>query len=391
MSVSSSARFPTTSPDASSKVMKKAALLLTIGIAIGVQAAFFVPVASAATLYSQPNNSVSSVYWTNGAGYTFLDDNGSSTQAFNLGNIFPAGITIPIGAHLRYWVYLADDGTNYGDTAVFVYSDIIGGTALCGGTSGQQFTVHNQWALIDYACNSGPITIGPGHNILLVFSSGSFPTHVTYSALQGQGGGNSWRGFQPYWEISDATGLFDGPAPAATSSSQVNIGISPTVQAIGVATTTAAALCTSQNATSTGILDTITNGFGVAMCYAGTLLFVPSQNSVQQFSTLSSSTQSKIPFSYYYDFANILGGSSASSTGNFSVLSVDLRSTGVGSTSPWATVLPTSFTYLASSTIGTYIPKGLYDVLFLLMRSAIWIVVLFHIYHRLRPKHATHV
>jgi len=63
----------------------------------------------------------------------------------------------------------------------------------------------------------------------------------------------------------------------------------------------------------------------------------------------------------------------------------------VGSTTPWGTVLPSSFTYLASSTISTYVPTPLYNTLFFLMRSAIWIMVLFHIYHRIRPKHATQV
>jgi len=157
-----------------------------------------------------------------------------------------------------------------------------------------------------------------------------------------------------------------------------------------VGTSTVAELCSRNVGTSTSFLDSAGASFSNGLCNVGVFLFVPSQEVLDGFGNLASSTQSKIPFSYYYDFRNILSGSAATSTSNFSVLAVDLRATGVGSTSPWATVLPSSFNYLSSTTITAYVSPTLYDLLFLLMRSAIWIAVLFHIYHRIIPRHVTH-
>jgi len=159
----------------------------------------------------------------------------------------------------------------------------------------------------------------------------------------------------------------------------------------GISTSTIQAFCAGSYATSTGFFSDIANGVTYGACTAFAFLFVPNQDTLQQFSNLGSTTQGKIPFSYYQDFAGILNGSAASSSNNFTALSVDLRSTGVGSTSAWSTVLPSSFAYLSSTTITTYVSPTLYDLMFLLMRSAIWLAVLFHIYHRLVPKLATKV
>lgn len=162
----------------------------------------------------------------------------------------------------------------------------------------------------------------------------------------------------------------------------------PGFTSAGISTTSQQVYCNQNFSTTTGLLDSVGQSIALGVCNVGVFLFVPSATVLQNFADTASSTKSKIPFSYYYDFAAQLDGASASTTGNFTVLSADLRGTGVGSTSAWASVLPASFAYLSSTTISTYVSPALYDLFFLLMRSAIWIAVLFHVYHRLVPKHA---
>jgi len=207
--------------------------------------------------------------------------------------------------------------------------------------------------------------------------------------------------------ISQVKGVNQSVVPFDVESSNINLGVpfimmKATLSSLdpnlinagnpsGISTSTIQSYCNSSYATSTGLFSDLSNAVTYGACTALAFLFVPNQNTLRDFGNLGSSTQSKIPFSYYYDFASILNGSAASSSTNFTVLSVDLRATGVGSTSPWATVLPSSFAYLSSTTITTYVSPTLYDLMFLLMRSAIWLAVLFHIYHRLIPKRATHV
>jgi len=196
----------------------------------------------------------------------------------------------------------------------------------------------------------------------------------------------------PFWVYQNATANMAMPMFAAYGQiSSIDPNLVNVGNPSGISTSTIRAFCNGTYATSTGFFSDIANGVTYGACTAFSFLFVPDQNTLRGFSELSSTTQTKIPFSYYYDFAGILNGSSASTTSNFTVLSADLRATGVGSTTPWGNVLPSSFNYLSSTTITAYVSPTLYSLLFLLMRSAIWLAVLFHIYHRLVPRHATHV
>jgi len=161
----------------------------------------------------------------------------------------------------------------------------------------------------------------------------------------------------------------------------------PTSTDSGILLSGAQDYCNDAFASSTGLGSTIANGLCVALGF----LFIPSQASLAQYADYPDLMAQVIPFSYYYDVQDIIDGQSASTTENFSALSLDLRGTGVGSTTPWANVLPSSFAYLSSTTIMTYVSPTLYDLLFFLMRSAIWIAVMFHIYRRIVPKHAATV
>lgn len=161
-----------------------------------------------------------------------------------------------------------------------------------------------------------------------------------------------------------------------------------------VSTTTVQQSCGSNLATSSGLVDSVGAAVSYGACVAGTFLFVPSQDSLESFRGIPSVLPTIIPFSYFYDFQDIINGENASSSTNFQPLSVNLASTGVGSTSPYGQILniggSSTFAYLSTTTIMTYVSQSLYDTLFLLMRSAIWVVVALHIFRRLRPGHVTH-
>jgi hypothetical protein len=159
-------------------------------------------------------------------------------------------------------------------------------------------------------------------------------------------------------------------------------------ESIGISTSTTAVFCDGTYPGS-GIGDTIAN----AMCTVTGFLFVPSTNVLNSYQTLQTSVSNKIPFSYFFDFGSVLNVQTASSTANFGGFSIDLASTGVGSTSPLGlvTIFPGNVQLLSTTTIMRYVPQSLYDTLFLMARSAIWIAVLFHIYRRIRPKNATTV
>jgi len=157
---------------------------------------------------------------------------------------------------------------------------------------------------------------------------------------------------------------------------------------VGISTTSQQVYCNSNFSTSTGLLDSLGKSISTGICNVGVFLFVPSQNALSSFATLSSTTQTKIPFSYYYNVKSILQTASSTS-GNFTSIHLNLGgATGVASTTPFAGILNQDFQLLSTSTISTYISPSTYNLLMDLARYAIWIAVMFHVYRRIVPKHA---
>jgi len=223
--------------------------------------------------------------------------------------------------------------------------------------------------------------------------SGASPTGYTPLA--------NFIGTQYDYGVTEYSGAYSGGlGQSATSTGSIYFQIySGTVPSAfnaqrfipSVSTTTVQQTCGSNLATSSGLVDSVGSAVSYGFCVAGTFLFVPSQDSLQSYNGISTVLPTIIPFSYFYDFSNIINGEQASTSVNFTPLGVDLAATGVASTSPYKSILqavPT--TYLSTTTIMTYVPQSLYDTLFLLMRSAIWITLALHIFNRLRPHHITH-
>lgn len=169
----------------------------------------------------------------------------------------------------------------------------------------------------------------------------------------------------------------------------VSYSLPVTYTASSLSTTTLATYCdTNMPVDNSDIihatLTAIPNGF----CKAITYLFVPSTDSLSQFSTLSSTTQNRIPFSYVYGIQSIFVGLSASSTSNLSSVIVSLPD--IGSTTPLKTLYPLSITFLSTSTIGTYLNETFRQGMLNMQRLFLWAAFAYWLYRRIIPHHVFH-
>jgi len=98
------------------------------------------------------------------------------------------------------------------------------------------------------------------------------------------------------------------------------------------------------------------------LCKVGAFLVIPTSESLNQFSNLSSTTKSHFPFSYINSVATTWTGLTASSSLNSPSYQYGLNNLGIGSTSAIGNILPT-FTVFSASTTKTYFPSGTFDIL----------------------------
>lgn len=156
---------------------------------------------------------------------------------------------------------------------------------------------------------------------------------------------------------------------------------------VGIATTTQQAYCSTNFATSSGLLDSLGRSISLGFCNVGVFLFVPSSQAMSQWQTLASTSQQKIPFSYFAGFRTLFQQLTATTSSVVPTYAADLHATGIGSTTPIGNTLP-SLTWLSVAAIQTYLPTGIHDALFFLARSAIWLSIALMFYRRIIPKHA---
>jgi len=152
-----------------------------------------------------------------------------------------------------------------------------------------------------------------------------------------------------------------------------------------VATTTQAQNCTGNFATSSSILDSLGASVSYGFCVSFSYLFLPSTDSLEQFSNFTPTLQAKIPFSYVYELQTIFGGLSASTTANLSSVSYTLPA--IGSTTPMGSFLPSTLTVLSTSTIAQYLPDNVRNSLLGLQRIALWLGFVLMMYRRIVPHH----
>jgi len=176
--------------------------------------------------------------------------------------------------------------------------------------------------------------------------------------------------------------LYSGVATGQSLPVFTNMSYSP-----GFSPTTTAQTCESNFATSSSFFDSIGSSISNGFCRASLFLFAPSEQSLNQFLVLASSSQEKIPFSYVFGVYDQVNGLSATTTENVPTYTANLAAVGIGSTTPIGNILPNA-TWLSKATIDTYLPVGIHDALFFLARCGIWFVVIMMFYHRIVPHKA---
>lgn len=334
-------------------------------------------VVEGATIYTQNSGAVNYLYWSShghtGSFYTMRKDDGTTqTDEFYFENPFPFGATIG-GYRGLVGVFSSGGATNITGSI----NRASGGVVTASLCSQSQSVPDGVLTYVAFTCSA---SVNPGDDLTFSFSATSQATQEVIF-VETDTSDTNWRLVKPLIEIRDT-----GPFSNATGTPQIGgIPYSPVIQDIGIATTTAAAFCQQNNATSTGFLTDVTNGFGTAICYSFAFLFVPSQNALSQFSALASTTQSKIPFSYFFGLKDIYTSLTASSSVNLPTYSIDLPA--FGTTTPLGNILPDNITFLSTSTIDTYYPTATREAFLFLGSSAIWLGLGFILYRRVVPHH----
>jgi len=160
--------------------------------------------------------------------------------------------------------------------------------------------------------------------------------------------------------------------------------ITPTASSSGLFLSGAQSFCNASFGTTSAGIFGITTDIANGLCQVGGYLFVPTPDSLQQFTVLPSILEGHIPFSYAYDMVNSFNGLSASSTENMDSFSIsDLGS--FASSSPFASVIPSNIDILSTTTISKFYPDPIRESMLFLASSAIWFVLIVAIYYRVVP------
>jgi hypothetical protein len=348
--------------------MKKLPLWLSLVLGAFIWGAFSIPV-DAATIYQQlTDSSGQTVFISNHstpiASFTTQSTNLIGTSAttsvlFVLTNNSNS-VSITYGGNAPQLIICTTNGSCPSQFASIVLSECVnvtiapGESRFCGGfVTGSNG--NTSWSSGTYYIYTDDPHDGGNHAYLQTNLSSDF----VYGYLSDQGGNS----------IPVAPGI-----PGFTDS--------------GIATTSLQVYCNSNFSTSSGLLDNVGKSVSLGICNVSVFLFVPSQGAISQWQGLATTTRNKIPFSYYYDFRDIVNGSSASSSVNFSPFSIDFSSVDFSSSTSIGSLLPGRVDFLSTTTINRYLPTGMHDTIFVLMRSAIWIGVLFMFYRRIVPEKA---
>lgn len=339
--------------------MKKRAILLS-GLTLGM--AFFMPgahsLAKAAVLLQQPTDSSSSV--ATGTGQIFR---------LGQGNLIGQIQSVSISSGFTFSV-----GSQYNGVQIEAYSDATYSVALdvCGyhvTPAGIGFgTFNGRYTSNSSGCSTGDGIISQNSYVQLVFLANVNRTYNGVSA--------SVSPFSPY---SPPVGVL-GLTPYIVING-VNQSLDPNFidggNPSGIGTSTIQQFCNTSYATSTGLFSDISNGFAYGLCTVGAFLFIPNQDTLQDFNSLSDDAKTRIPFSYFYDLAGVF--STPSSTGaNFVDVEFDISSTTVCSTSLGCIIPPV--TALSTTTVSAYISPSMLATLRTLMASVIWLMFAYYAY-----------
>jgi len=361
-------------------------ITLTLATGVILWAAFLLPIAQAQSapighfvLLQQGDRTTETNYQASGLTWNLLLGNGftgTTTGAF-ISASFVSGSSGPVQA-IRVLI------SGYSDPS---YSTIVGTCGYTGedlppnysasATSSNPFTqlTHVQSGLND--CTLNPALY---YKVVVTFQ----PSGVTISSID-YFGTASWS--PPNGWTADVTNPLYPYFPQFAIVGD-NFQITPTASSSGIFLSGALDFCKSAFASSSA--PGIVTDIGIAGCDIVSFAFVPTPLSVQQFQDFSTALQNKIPFSYYNDTASILNGATGSSTQNLQSFAMDFSGTALATTSgPIASnVLTHNYVLLSTSTITQYVPADLYNLLYGLEVSAIWVTALFVWYRKIVPTKA---
>jgi len=147
----------------------------------------------------------------------------------------------------------------------------------------------------------------------------------------------------------------------------------------GIATTSTQVYCNSNFSTSSGLLDNLGQSISLGFCNVGVFLFIPDQTAIDRFVGIASSSQTKIPFSYFYQIKSLYENLIATTSPSFIDIELPLHNIGIGSSTALGNFLP-NVSAFSTSTISTYIPDSTRSVLRTLMSSVIWLLFAYYAY-----------
>jgi len=240
-----------------------------------------------------------------------------------------------------------------------------------------------------FASSGQGCVLSPGNYVRLVYTGASnLPFSNPSSVVKWIYGANvnsrSWSYCYPasaYTDCHDTSSSTFFPMFAVVGD---GFQITPTASSTGLFLSGAQEFCNAEFGSSTSVGSYIGQGICISVGY----LFVPTPQSLVQFGGLSDSLKLVLPFSYFYNVADIMSGLQASSTQNFPVFSFGMSQIDFSSSTSMGSILPTNLEFLGTTTINRFLPAGMHDLLYNLMIFAIWLEVAWVLYHKVVPTKA---
>lgn len=165
--------------------------------------------------------------------------------------------------------------------------------------------------------------------------------------------------------------------------------IVPDTNSSGLFLSGAKEFCNAQFGTSTGIVNGLANDFGNAICQSVGYLFVPTQQSIQQFQSVPDGMKTVAPFTYFYQIADIFSSLQASTSQNMQTYSINLSAIDFGSSTAMGPLMPsTKLEFLGTTSINRFLPAGYHDILYNMAVAGIWVEVGFLLYRKVVPARA---
>jgi len=127
------------------------------------------------------------------------------------------------------------------------------------------------------------------------------------------------------------------------------------------------------------------NVFSQALCAAGAFLFIPDPAVLNGFASLPTLVDTKFPFSWWNGMTETVNGLTASSSANMAVVTLGLSAVDPATSTIFGQLLP-NVTVLSSTTITRYLSPSILATLLIIEALALWVIVGFFIFDRVRHK-----